>query len=249
MSMMRLSRNQIKLICTVYMVFAHILFGFYYSNHILFRAVYTIGEFVPVLFIYFMAEGYTYTSNKIRYGIRLLMFGILTQPLYYVSVVTNRDRLNIVITFAVCVFLFCIYEREWNVAAKVAAYLPLLVLIKFCEGDYLYFAIAIIFFAYKKYNKTSLEAAFLYSGAAFILYYVVNSLIIGASLDTFLYFMGCVPGIMIGYLLLKCHYDPSIRSGSKAVKYAFYVAYPAHFVLLAMIHVAQYYGYLPKAVM
>ena len=244
---MKLSRMQIKMICAVYMVAAHILFCFYYKEHILFRAVYTIGEFVPFLFTYFVADGFSLTSNKFRYGCRLLIFGLISQPLYMIAINSNRNRLNIIITFALSVFFLLLFESKTSIFTKSLGAAFFLAAMYHCEGKYVFFLIILCVYLCNK-RKLSLEKKFLYSGLIFVGYHFIDEILLYKNLYMFIYSMQCLFGIMIAYLLIKNHYDPNKRNYTKKSRYLFYCIYPMHYFLIMGIHLMQYWGYLPKAV-
>lgn len=247
----KFSRMQIKMICAIYMVAAHLLFCFFGPQHIMTRAIYTLGEFVPVLFSYFIAEGYILSSNKLRYAVRLLIFGLISQPLYMASIAANRNRLNIILLFSVCVFTLILYNyRLKNTVLYI--FRPLILtcilgLIYFCEGDYLFFGIILIFYT-AIIKKWSYEKMFLIVGGYYALFYFIFKVFVYPDAFMLIFFEEGLFGILIGYLLLKVHYDKNIWVKSKLAKYSFYILYPVHFIAIAGIHLLQYYGYLPRTV-
>lgn len=226
------------------MVAAHLLFCFCYKEHILFRVVYTIGEFVPFLFTYFVADGFSLTSNKFRYGCRLLIFGLISQPFYMIAINSNRNRLNIIITFTLSVFLLLLFESKSSIFARSLGAVFLLAIMYYCEGKYVFFFIILCVYLCNK-CKLSLEKKFLYSGLIFVGYHFIDEILLYKNLYMFIYSMQCLFGIMIAYLLIKNHYDQSIRDKSKKNKYLFYLIYPSHYLLIMAIHLLQYLGYLP----
>ena len=88
-----MNRNQLKYIAIIAMIIDHI--GMFLlssglgdapaSQVALYALLRTIGRLTGPLMLFFLTEGYVHTSSKIKYGIRLLVFGIISQIPYALS--------------------------------------------------------------------------------------------------------------------------------------------------------------------
>ena len=75
---LNLNTNYIKLVAIITMLIDHIGYIFF-PNIIIFRI---IGRIAFPLFVYCVALGADYTKNINNYILKLLIFGIVTQPIY-----------------------------------------------------------------------------------------------------------------------------------------------------------------------
>ena len=73
-----------------------------------------VGRLAMPLFAFFIAEGCRYTSNKLRYFLRIFILGVLCQSVYIVEQLLAGGRvysfyLNILLTFSVSILLCYAY--------------------------------------------------------------------------------------------------------------------------------------------
>jgi hypothetical protein len=90
MKKLSLSRNQIKYIAVLAMLIDHIALFFLspqaggapLAQTALYFAMRMIGRLTGPIMIFFLTEGFIHTSSRRNYGIRLLLFGLLSQIPY-----------------------------------------------------------------------------------------------------------------------------------------------------------------------
>jgi TraX protein len=123
---MSLNNYQIKVLATILMLVDHVGVIFF-PDLFLLRA---IGRFSFPLFALLLSEGEKHTRKVDRYCFRLLLLGILSQPIY--QILFNVTRWNILFTLflgLVCLRLARMFPRwqllAWAVAAIVAQVLDL----------------------------------------------------------------------------------------------------------------------------
>ncbi len=73
----------------------------------------TVGRIAAPVMFYFLAEGYHYTSSKLKYGLRLLCFGILSQIPYSLARydTISGTNLNVIITLFMAFMMLVIADR------------------------------------------------------------------------------------------------------------------------------------------
>ena len=74
-----LNRNQLKYIAIITMIIDHIAFVFIPSSNPMYSICRFFGKLTAPIMCYFLAEGYNYTSSKLKYGLRLFIFSIISQ--------------------------------------------------------------------------------------------------------------------------------------------------------------------------
>lgn len=95
-----LTNHQIKLLAAIFMVVDHAGFIFFGDDYV-YRA---IGRLSFPLFIWLLVQGEEHTRNVWRYGLRLLVMGLISQPIY--MLVFGATDLNIL--FTLLIGLFCL---------------------------------------------------------------------------------------------------------------------------------------------
>lgn len=118
---MSLNNYHIKLLAAVLMLIDHIGVIFF-PTVVAFRL---IGRFSFPLFILLLVDGEKYTRNSEKYGLRLLLLGLLSQPIF--QLVFNSTRWNILFTLflgLICLRLVRLFPRWqlliWLVGSTIA---------------------------------------------------------------------------------------------------------------------------------
>ena len=100
--MISINKIQLKYIALLAMLLDHIAMFFYsyisYPCYILFRV---IGRLAAPIFCYSLVEGYFYTSSKMKYGVRILIFAIISQFAYSYAMhgVLFSLEFNVLVTY------------------------------------------------------------------------------------------------------------------------------------------------------
>lgn len=105
-----LNAQHLKWFAMVAMVIDHVAWLFLNSETWLAEVCHLIGRSVMPMMAYFIASGYFYTKSKKAYIKRLLMFGVMAQPLnLLMSHLIGYDSFvaNILFSFAVCLMVMC----------------------------------------------------------------------------------------------------------------------------------------------
>lgn len=91
---LQLNSYQIKILAALFMVFDHVGVVFF-PNLLLFRI---IGRLSFPLFAWLLTQGERYTRNFKQYLLRLILLGLISQPLYLLAL--SGTRLNILFTLS-----------------------------------------------------------------------------------------------------------------------------------------------------
>lgn len=197
---------KLKIIALIAMTIDHIGY-FIYDDLIILRI---IGRLAFVIFAYLIANSYLYTRNKLNFGLKLLLFGIVID---LVMIATNNYVIsNIFITLGLGYFLIYFYNKQNYLIMFIIFLIPLII-----KMDYSYYGLLLILFSNIYYNKLPI---LLIINAAMILlgfYYFNFSLL--QLFSTF------------GILLLFLYNHQKGRS----LKYLFYLYYPIHILVIIFI--------------
>ncbi|MFV0528800.1 MAG: TraX family protein [Lachnospiraceae bacterium] len=226
-----LDTNLLKIIAIISMVIDHVHKAFFPENQIM--AV--LGRISFPLIAYCVVVGCLYTRNIKRYMLRLGIFAVITQSLFLGAYVITRltaqssgmdaDFLNLNILFTLLLGVIAIYalsdlRKRWFL-------LPLLVLFEWLVGvDYGLYGIGLIVLFYLMRERPRWLSAC--TIALWMLawglgdYFYIGPL--GLDLQAF---------ALLSLPLIYIHTNLRPRLN----KYFFYIFYPAHFMILALLRV------------
>lgn len=236
-----LNRNFIKIIALVTMLIDHVGYVLYgIVPYWLYFVLRCIGRISFPLFAYFVAEGFYYTKNKIKYFITILIFALISQLPYSLLFNGSTTMLNVLFTFLLSVVLMFAFDKLWRetflelkiafvvivfaMFTFVSILLPLLFDITF---DYGFYGIMLTFAFYIfKFSKTKQIVSFV---VLLIIYTLVN--VIGANI-TFFSFISIFSIFAIPFIILF-----NGEKGKLNLKYIFYWFYPIHIAILYIISI------------
>lgn len=171
-----------------------------------------VGRMAFPLFAYHVALGIRYTSDSGKYFLRLLLFGLIAQPLY---MLVFYDQLNILLLFAALVLLFYLYARDRLFFAIMLCVVPQLYFLYGFEYGLYGVCTVLIFYAFEDQR--------LY---AFLSFVALNLLFIYSG-----YFGPGQINSIWAFLFIPGHMEFRLRLN----KYFYYAFYPAHLALLLVI--------------
>ena len=244
-NMRGMTRNALKLIAIITIAIGH--FFLYTSSKI---KVFGLGSpwkdilrwicFVgPPIFMFFIAEGFRYTSSKRKYGLRLLVFALVTQAAYAVTVKTQLGFSMAIFFFEWNVFFalllgfvdLCILNSKQKLIMKLLEVMATLLLSYFMKTEWWIFGqlIIIAFYYLREYDVLKFLAAtvlfyltFLFGDCGF-----GDGYHISFSVNLYCMFFG-----MLGIGLVSFFYKGKNGKKSRFMKYFFYVFYPLHLLLI-----------------
>lgn len=234
-----LNRNQIKYIVIIAMLIDHIAWGFVDAvNPLLGGVMHFFGRLTGPTMAYFVGEGYHYTKDVAKYQKRLGIFAIISWfpfvwfeygvlPIYFEQ---GKPMIIPAQSVIFTLFLGLTAIRLWesskgNKPIKVIGILLLCLLS--CIGDWAFMNVLGCLFVHIYRNNP--KAKWIAFTLTFLLPNVLLLLLAGFSGMWFQF------GVLLVPLMLYFLYNG--KSGSKAGfhKWFFYLFYPAHLVVLAIL--------------
>ena len=209
-----LNRNVLKIIALITMLIDHIGLVFF-PEIAIFRI---IGRISFPIFAFMIAEGYKYTKSRKKYLGLLLLFGLISEPIYVFAF--HLYSLNILFTFALSIILIYLIENYHKNKTDYSMYLMIYFVAIICLSvfnliDYGFYGILlpVIFYFFKDND----------------LKYLIISLI------TMLYSLIFTTIQIYSLIALVLIYMYNNQKGKYNLKYLFYISYPTHILLLGLI--------------
>lgn len=219
-----MTASAIKLIAIIAMLIDHIG-AVFFPQHMFLRA---IGRIAFPIFAYFITEGFRYTRNRTKYFMRLSLFAFLSEIpfdlLFYGSILEFTHQ-NVFFTLALGLLAIWAIDRfkDKDSVLSLLGYviaIGLAVLAYLMKTDYAAYGVALIvlFYAFSS-NKLTMSVIY-------ILIAAVYSLVI-EEFPLLLYQLFSLIPINL--------YNGKKGASSGFIKYGFYLFYPGHLLLLALI--------------
>lgn len=230
-----LSSFVLKIIAAVTMVIDHFAILFLDNHHAIYMAARGIGRISFPIFAFMLIEGFYYTSNRVKHGIILGVFGILSEIPYDMMYGKFFDlgKQNVILT------LFIGYMMIWaldSISMYKVNY-PENLLKKIGAGrlnTILELVVMVLGFAMAYF----INCSYAYAGVMLILcFYVFRKYHIGRAVSNIVFNMG-----MFGYsiqwlgaisMIPIAFYNE--KPGKYQWKYFFYVFYPLHLLILVAL--------------
>ena len=192
-----------------------------YQNIDIFRI---IGRISFPIFAFLLVEGFKHTSNKLKYFLRLILFSIITQPIY--DYAFNNHELNILFTFSLSFLLLSSLEFIKKIISKYSKGIE-----NYLYKTVFYSLIYILFTLFSIILNVDYQA--LGISLVFIFYLVPN-----LYLSFLLYLLAVIflaTNTIQFYSLLSFLFI-YMYNGEKGknIKYFFYLYYPLHLLILKL---------------
>lgn len=213
----------LKIVGIISMLIDHI--GFVFWDKSILRI---IGRIAFPIFAFQSVIGYEHTNNKKKHLLKIFLFGVISQPSYYLmnDAVNQFAKLNIMFTILLglaSISAFNKFKKKFDgfLAVSFVCFLGIILRV-----DYGWFGILLIFFFY--YFKNNKRKMVLAICLLFTLRYILNIVYI----DTIYYLKVLLSSCLS--LILICLYNK--KEGIKT-KYLFYVFYPLHMLVIYLIYI------------
>jgi hypothetical protein len=237
-----LSTSTLKIIACVTMLMDHVGFYLFPSNHPVYWILRILGRLAFPIFAFCIAIGCRYTRNKLRHFLMILGLGVVCEAVYFLAM--GQLEGNILITFSCSILIiYAIQFIKQAIAQKKGAMIALgfaafvaslgvaYVVARFVGVQYGIYGIAVPAFAVlvdydegkaplflRRLDKNSLRV-FLLTVGLFIYWWRS-----GFPLVQMFAFLAVIP---------LSYYNR--QPGNKKLKWAFYIFYPAHLVLIWLV--------------
>lgn len=201
----------------------------------------SIGGFTAITMCYFLVEGYKYTHSKKKYAERLLLFAILSEIPYCMAFtnegIMNFVGLNMLFTLLLCFLICLVIEKVPNTVLKVL----LVVFITACSVKCDWGIGAPVFtllFIWSNDSAHKKKIAFLIPTILFGIYNFIG--VYGkVSLATcIMRTLICMISMgMSGVCILYLYNGKKSQRCRTFSKWFFYIFYPAHLLIFALIRI------------
>lgn len=229
-----LSNNTLKIIACVSMVFDHL--GVYLFHDAMWLRA--IGRVAFPIFAFCLAEGCFYTKDRVKHLLVITIFGIIMQIVTYL--VANVMYLSIFISFAIAIFLIYLFDdmtkaieekKKGLIILSASVFTVLVIGLNFVahytqlfDAAYGYYGIMapVVLYIAKKYlhdTKWCVACEVLLLAIMF----VARTLIVH------------MPIVLFSFISLPLILMYNGKRGKWNLKYAFYLFYPLHIVIIYLI--------------
>lgn len=231
-----LSAYQLKVIAIVAMTIDHIAWMWVPTASLLGQVMHIIGRITAPVMCYLLVEGYTHTHDIRRYTVRLGIFAVVSALPFYIfercagMAEGGLPSFGMIYTLFLSLLVLRVYDSRAIVGFKKSVVIFILFLLSFM-GDWAGIAVAwtFVLYVYREDRRAQLRL---------LSYTAVLSASLLA-LDGALGNMNCpyIGLFQFGMVLTVPFigaYNGSL-GGKKGAKWFFYVYYPAHMLVLAVL--------------
>lgn len=230
-----LNRDIIKYFAMFTMLLNHIAHIFLPSGSLMKELLLAMGYFTAPTMCYFMVEGYEYTRSKMKYGLRLLVFAMVSQGPFMLAF--EFGNLNMIYTLFCCFMILVVREKVENWPLKTI----LCILLTFATviGDWPLFApIFTMLFHNNKGNRRGLFQSYGITCVIFVYISIQSNFMQPAYSreEAILYGLLAAAGIILSAVVILFFYNGErAKRGRNFSKWFFYIFYPGHLIVLYLI--------------
>ncbi|MDF3001772.1 MAG: hypothetical protein K0Q48_1891 [Bacillota bacterium] len=238
-----LSGNTIKLLAMTAMLLEHTSV-FLPSDTVLFWCMRFFGKAAAPVFFYFVVEGYHYTRNKNRYTLNLAMFTVVSYVpfiLCFDGALNVNTFLNFSVIYNLLIGLLVIRTRHEVENFALRWFFICILFLLSCFGDWTWIAplTILIFDLFYGNRKNQLYAyALLTVLRTDLIVKVLSPVLFFSRFKTFDFSEWHTIGYDLGALipiLFFLLYRGKKGGGGNIAKWGFYMFYPAHLMVIAVI--------------
>ncbi len=226
-----MNRNALKYIAVAAMIADHIALAFIGMDNPIGMGMRIIGRLTAPIMCCFLVEGFMHTRSKKKYGIRLLVFAIISQvPFSYL--LTGRllgNRLNMIFTLFFCFIMLLCLEKIENRFLRMLSCLGLYLLCTNSDWGMVAPLWVISFIAFRD-NKKKMSIFYL----IVCIFWTVRSISLAVG-DGDMWYGGLWQAGTVLALPMINAYNGESGKNSKFSKWFFYWFYPIHILIIAVI--------------
>ena len=232
-----MSGNALKIIAIVCMAVDHVAWVFFPGDNMepLTIVMHVIGRTTAPIMIFFISEGYHYTRNRKKYLGRLLLFSAISQIPYLMIfsdmvVIPGIPTMNVIWPFAMGVLALMVDQgdilpdiKPWQRVVLTWVFIALAL-----PSSWSMPAALAIFFMGRQWGN--IKGQMITMAQFLAIYAVICGFLFNLT-------FGLIHiGVVIPILLLAFLYNGTRGTvGGNAMKWLFYIFYPAHLLLLGLI--------------
>lgn len=247
--------NTLKLFAITAMLIDHIAWAFVPTVSPLGELMHLIGRITAPTMCFFIAEGYYHTRNVKRYALRLAVFAAISYLPFFLFEegklpnLQNFIQLNVIYTLLCGLLALWAWDKIENRLLRFAAVFGLCILSM--PGDWSFFGVlyvlgfGIYHGDFRRQMKWFTAVSLVMAGIASLPYLIMNiGLLVPSAAPMILQQLKgrSVPpvysqffqfGVFLAVPLLMCYSGE--RGGGKYGKWVFYIFYPLHLTILALL--------------
>lgn len=240
-----LNRDVIKYIAMFTMLLNHAGHVFLTRGTLLYEILEDIGFFTAPVMCYFMVEGYAYTRSKMRYGLRLFLFAVLSQIPFQLAF--GQRGLNVIYTLFCCFLILVVMERVGSSVLQAGCVMCLT--LATVNGDWPIVAPLLTFLLCRNAGDRRKQAMSFF--VVYLLFAVLNTqnYMSGQQGDWTWYAVTHAAlsglGILAAAVVVLVFYNGErAKKGRHFSKWFFYLFYPAHLLVLYLLKVSLHNIYV-----
>ncbi len=224
-----MNRNTLKYIAAAAMLLDHISAFFLPISTPLGCIMRIIGRLTAPIMCHFISEGFSHTASKRKYGIRLLVFAVISQLPYSLANIDYQFRLNMIFTLFLGFLMLCAYEKIRNNLLKTTVIILLFIIANFSEWGIIAPMWILSFYILRSDKKSTVTAFVLISS----MHVLINS--VSAVYAGFHWYAQLWQAGLLLFIPFFLSYNGKKGSGSAFSKWFFYIFYPLHLFIIALI--------------
>ena len=234
MQRISLNRNQIKYIVIIAMLMDHIAMSFFVPTSVIYQIMRFIGRLTGPTMAYLLAEGYLHTRNVKKYALRLLVFSVISWIPFSLLNTGKFFSPAFGVIFSLLLGLLGIWI--WD-KAKIHIAWKVLIIILFCGlsffGDWFIFDILwpLFLFIYRDDPKKKWTSFFVITVIEILV--ILGLMFSRGAIQEGMYQVGT---LMVPFMMMFL-YNGESGSRHPFHKWFFYVFYPLHLLILALIKI------------
>lgn len=235
------SRETIKYLVTGTMTLNHIALIFLAPGSFFYELFYYLGFSTAITMCFFLVESCRYTGSLRKYGLRLLLFAVLSELPFCLAFtkegILSYTHLNMLCTLFLCFLLCQVLDTVPGGAERAVAVFVLLVLCCFCDWQ-LMAPLYVVLFRQAGASRKKQARAFLIAAVCLLAWLTAENLqtmTLAAALPEAC--RGMIGPALSAFLILHCYRGGCASRGRRFSKWFFYLYYPAHLLLLGLIRI------------
>jgi len=219
--------------------------------------LYAVGGLTYTIMAYFVVDGYRYTSSLKRYISRLLIFGLIAQAFHPMVLGITQMMpgifLNIMFTITLSLIVLIMYDKIKSRILFWLLFVVACVVAMFMDLFFMGVLVPILYYTIKKENRRRTLPGVI-AGTTFLVFGLISLLPLlalqntpgmeqqlqavlaefGMTMDLIWATPTFAIGCFVGAILIRNHNGDR----GKPAKWLFYVVYPSHLAIIAVISVA-----------
>ncbi|MEA5050987.1 MAG: TraX family protein [Oscillospiraceae bacterium] len=233
-----LSANTLKLIAVAAMTLDHYAWAFVPTASLAGQLMHVAGRLTAPIMCFFVAEGYAHTRDVRRYALRLGVFALLSHlPYTFYSTGRLAFFYETGVIFTLFLGLAAILVADSALPRWAKALLLAAIFLASTVGDWSCYAVAWVLVFHLFRGDPRRRAL----GFCFVALVAAVTLAIDMGSGGIWWQGLCQFGTLLAYPLLTLYNG---ERGRLRLKWFFYIYYPVHLVLLALLRQYLWYGYL-----